>query len=140
MTVSEFEVVEVVNAVWQSMLGMECYDMGPEAALDDQEAALPPLAEGATLGCRQVEPLPHETKPPARFTEATLIRKLEEEGVGRPSTYATIIGTIQDRGYVRKTGSQLVPTFTAMAVTVRLPPPAESSCRVRPWPAMLAVT
>jgi DNA topoisomerase-1 len=89
----------------------------PEAALDDQEAALPPLSEGATLGCRQVDPLPHETKPPARFTEATLIRKLEEEGVGRPSTYATIIGTIQDRGYVRKTGSQLVPTFTAMAVT-----------------------
>lgn len=89
----------------------------PEAALDDQEAALPPMTEGMILGCKKVDALPHETKPPARFTEATLIRKLEEEGVGRPSTYATIIGTIQDRGYVRKNGSQLVPTFTAMAVT-----------------------
>ncbi len=67
--------------------------------------------------CRELEPLSHETKPPARFTEATLVRALEAEGIGRPSTYATIIGTIQDRGYVRKQGSQLVPTFTAMAVT-----------------------
>jgi len=58
----------------------------------------------------------HETTPPARYTEASLVRKLEEEGVGRPSTYASIIGTVQDRGYVRKNGSQLVPTFTALAV------------------------
>lgn len=62
-------------------------------------------------------PLFHKTNPPARYTEATLVRKLEEEGIGRPSTYASIISTIQDRGYVRKQGSQLVPTFTAMAVT-----------------------
>src|SRR5262249_9078100 len=56
-------------------------------------------------------------KPPARYTEATLVRMLEAEGIGRPSTYASIIGTIQDRGYVVKTGNQLIPTFTAMAVT-----------------------
>ena len=62
-------------------------------------------------------PLQHFTQPPARYTEASLVKKLEEEGVGRPSTYASIISTIQDRGYARKNGSQLVPTFTAMAVT-----------------------
>ncbi len=89
----------------------------PEAALDDTEAALPPLQESQTLDCRQLDPLPHETKPPARYTEATLVRTLEAEGVGRPSTYASIIGTIQDRGYVRKSGNQLIPTFTALAVT-----------------------
>lgn len=89
----------------------------PEAALDDQESALPPLAENDALDCRRLEPLSHETKPPARYTEATLVRELEANGVGRPSTYASIIGTVQDRGYVRKSGNQLVPTFTAMAVT-----------------------
>ncbi len=62
-------------------------------------------------------PLQHFTQPPARYTEASLVRKLEQEGVGRPSTYASIISTIQDRGYVRKSGNQLVPTFTALAVT-----------------------
>lgn len=89
----------------------------PEAALDDQEASLPLLTAPDTLACRELDPVGHETKPPARYTEATLVRALEAEGVGRPSTYASIIGTIQDRGYVRKQGSQLVPTFTAMAVT-----------------------
>ncbi len=89
----------------------------PEAALDDQEAALPPLTTESRLDCKELEALSHETKPPARFTEATLVRTLEAEGIGRPSTYASIIGTIQDRGYVRKQANQLVPTFTAMAVT-----------------------
>lgn len=89
----------------------------PEAALDDQEAALPPLQEGERLACRALEALAHETKPPARYTEATLVRTLEAEGIGRPSTYASIISTIQDRGYVVKQGQQLVPTFTALAVT-----------------------
>jgi DNA topoisomerase-1 len=89
----------------------------PEAALDDQEAALPPLSEGTNLGCDKLDAISHETKPPARFTEATLVRELEADGIGRPSTYASIISTIQDRGYVRKVGNQLVPTFTALAVT-----------------------
>src|SRR5262245_10492903 len=89
----------------------------PEAALDDQEAALPALAAGDELSCRGLEAISHETQPPARFTEATLIRALEADGIGRPSTYASIIGTIQDRGYVVKAGNQLCPTFVAMAVT-----------------------
>jgi DNA topoisomerase-1 len=89
----------------------------PEAALDDQEAALPPLAENQPLALGQLDSLRHETKPPARYTEATLVRELESDGIGRPSTYASIISTIQDRGYVRKVGNQLIPTFTAMAVT-----------------------
>lgn len=89
----------------------------PEAALDDSEAALPPLAEQDKLGCQTLESVGHETKPPARYTEATLVRALEADGIGRPSTYASIIGTIQDRKYVVKTGNQLVPTFTAFAVT-----------------------
>ena len=88
----------------------------PEAAIEDQDAALPELKEGETLSCQQIEALSHETKPPARYTEASIVRKLEEEGVGRPSTYASIIGTIVERDYVRKVGSQLVPTFTALAV------------------------
>ncbi|ADG68026.1 DNA topoisomerase I [Planctopirus limnophila DSM 3776] len=89
----------------------------PEGALEDSEAALPPMEKGQKLTCKEVQALAHETKPPARYTEATLVKTLEEEGIGRPSTYASIIGTIQDRGYVRKQGNQLVPTFTAMAVT-----------------------
>lgn len=89
----------------------------PEAALDDQESALPPLAPGNELFCHELEANSHDTQPPARYTEATLIRALEADGIGRPSTYASIIGTIQDRGYVVKVGNQLRPTFTAMAVT-----------------------
>ncbi|HLQ44306.1 MAG TPA: type I DNA topoisomerase, partial [Planctomycetaceae bacterium] len=89
----------------------------PEAALDDQEAALPPLAELEMLALQQLDSLRHDTKPPARFTEATLVRELESDGIGRPSTYASIISTVQDRGYVRKVSNQLIPTFTAMAVT-----------------------
>jgi DNA topoisomerase-1 len=89
----------------------------PDAALDDQESALPPMQTGDSLAVRELETVSHETQPPARFTEATLIRTLEADGIGRPSTYASIISTIQDRGYVVKAGNQLRPTFTAMAVT-----------------------
>jgi DNA topoisomerase-1 len=89
----------------------------PEAALEDRDQPLPELAEGDTPDCKKVEANGHETKPPARYTEASLVRVLEREGIGRPSTYATIIDTIVHRGYVRRHGSQLVPTFTAFAAT-----------------------
>ncbi len=89
----------------------------PEAALEDRDTALPPLKEHDKIGLQKIEPLGHETKPPARYTEATLVKKLEAEGVGRPSTYASIISTVQDRGYVNKTGNQLIPTFKAFAVS-----------------------
>jgi DNA topoisomerase-1 len=89
----------------------------PEAALDDTESALPAMAEGDSLNLGEIVPLSHETQPPARFTEATLTGTLEAAGIGRPSTYASIISTILDRGYASKNGSQLLPTFTGMAVT-----------------------
>ena len=92
----------------------------PDAELDDQERRLPPLAEGDTAQVVAAEAGGHETKPPARFTEASLIRKLEELGVGRPSTYASIMSTIVERGYVWKRGSAMVPTFTAFATVTLL--------------------
>ena len=92
----------------------------PETELDDKEKLLPPLTEGDALAVQRLEPTGHETRPPARFTEASLVQRLEEEGVGRPSTYASIMTTIQDRGYVWKKGSALVPTFTAFGVVALL--------------------
>ena len=89
----------------------------PDAALENQDAPLPPLAVGEDVDCRELQAVGHETKPPARYTEATLVKALEAEGIGRPSTYATIIDTIQERGYVFKQRKELVPTFTAFAVT-----------------------
>ena len=89
----------------------------PEAALETQEIFLPELEKGNTAELNNLESISHETKPPARFTEATLVKELEKRGVGRPSTYATIISTIQDRGYVKNEGKTLIPTFTAFAVT-----------------------
>jgi len=88
----------------------------PKSELDDREKILPPLAEGDPLAVERLEPTGHETRPPARYTEASLVQKLEELGVGRPSTYASIMTTIQDRGYVFKKGPALVPTFTAFGV------------------------
>ncbi|WP_420126931.1 type I DNA topoisomerase [Longimicrobium sp.] len=89
----------------------------PDAALEDREEPLPPLAAGDDLALRALEALSHATQPPARYTEATLVKMLEQEGIGRPSTYASIIGTVIDRGYVERVSNQLVPTFTAFAVT-----------------------
>lgn len=84
---------------------------------EEKEERLPKLKVGDVLTSEKLNPVGHETKPPARFTEASLIQMMEKEGIGRPSTYASIIGTIQDRGYVRKAGNALVPTFTALVVT-----------------------
>lgn len=89
----------------------------PEAALENQEVILPALNEGDHPNCKQLEALGHETQPPARYTEASLVKTLENEGIGRPSTYASIISTIIDRGYVQMRGNALTPTFTAFAVT-----------------------
>ncbi|MEL7060969.1 MAG: type I DNA topoisomerase [Acidobacteriota bacterium] len=89
----------------------------PDAELGDQENILPPLALGQELHLASLNAEGHATKPPYRYTEASLVKKLEEEGIGRPSTYASIISTIQDRGYVVKNGNELTPTFVALAVT-----------------------
>lgn len=89
----------------------------PEAALEDREVILPPLQQGDRPECQEIETLSHETKPPARYTEASLVKTLESEGIGRPSTYASIIGTIVDRGYIYLSKNTLIPTFTAFAVS-----------------------
>lgn len=92
----------------------------PDAALEDRDSPLPPLRVGETVALEELEAVGHETKPPSRYTEATLVKTLENEGIGRPSTYASIISTIVDRGYAEMNGSQLAPTFTAFAVTALL--------------------
>ncbi|MCY4512703.1 MAG: DNA topoisomerase, partial [Bdellovibrionales bacterium] len=85
---------------------------------DEKKAPpLPPLSKGEKLKYETISPLSHETQPPPRYNEASLIQKLEKEGVGRPSTYAPIISTIQNRGYVQKVNKTLAPTFTALVVT-----------------------
>ncbi|TAE02645.1 MAG: type I DNA topoisomerase [Oscillatoriales cyanobacterium] len=92
----------------------------PDAALEDQEVILPALKVGDKPNCKDLEAVGHETQPPARYTEASLVKTLESEGVGRPSTYASIIGTIVDRGYAKLVANALIPTFTAFAVTTLL--------------------
>ncbi|NCN39651.1 type I DNA topoisomerase [bacterium] len=89
----------------------------PNAALEDREVLLPDLVVKETVKTNDMQADPHETKPPSRFTEAALIQVLEKEGIGRPSTYASIISTLIDRSYVRKNGNAMNPTFTGMAVT-----------------------
>jgi DNA topoisomerase-1 len=83
---------------------------------DDQEHRLPPLAEADPLDVLRLAPAEHSTRAPARYTEASLVKELEDREIGRPSTYATILGTILDRGYVFKKGTALVPSFLAFAV------------------------
>ena len=89
----------------------------PDAALEDQEVILPNLKVGDHPQCNELEAVGHETQPPARYTEATLVKTLESEGIGRPSTYASIIGTIIDKDYAQLVNNALIPTFTAFAVT-----------------------
>jgi DNA topoisomerase-1 len=92
----------------------------PTADLDDRERRLPPLAEADPLDVLRLAPAEHSTRPPARYTEASLVKELEDREIGRPSTYASIIGTILDRGYVFKKGTALVPSFLAFAVVTLL--------------------
>ncbi|ARJ06069.1 DNA topoisomerase 1 [Cnuibacter physcomitrellae] len=89
------------------------------ASTEPAEAKLPNLAEGQALAAREIEAAGHDTTPPPRYTEASLVKALDELGIGRPSTYASIISTIIDRGYVTPRGQALVPSWTAFSV-VRL--------------------
>ena len=99
---------------------LAAYEVGKDVSDDeDEEARLPQLTEGQQLSASTIEAVAHATKPPSRYTEPTLIAALEELGIGRPSTYASIIATIQNRDYVWKKGQALIPSWLAMAV-VRL--------------------
>ncbi|HEV7534297.1 MAG TPA: type I DNA topoisomerase, partial [Acidimicrobiia bacterium] len=88
----------------------------PDAELEDRESRLPAVEQGESVANESLEAAGHSTQPPARYTEASLVAELEARGIGRPSTYASVIQTIQDRGYVWKKGSALVPSWTAFAV------------------------
>ena len=97
----------------------QVYQEVAEENEDEKEALLPTLKVGDSVGIESITANGHNTSPPARYTEPTLVKRLEEEGIGRPSTYASILGTIINRGYVWKKGQALVPSWTAFAV-VRL--------------------
>ena len=92
-------------------------ESGTEGGGRAADRRLPAMREGDALGCTELHAEGHTTTPPARYTEASLVKDLEERGIGRPSTYAAIIATIVDRGYVRKKGTSLIPTFLAFSVT-----------------------
>lgn len=96
---------------------LKVYDETREDETGEDKGTLPSLKKGDLLDCKQINKVHHETKPPARYTEASLIQIMEKEGIGRPSTYASIITTIQNRGYVKKVSGRLIPTFVALIVT-----------------------
>jgi len=93
------------------------YDETREEDVSEEQAKLPVLAEGNQLEVLEAVAKTHQTQPPARFTEASLVKALEEQGIGRPSTYAAIISTIINKGYVTKHGSAMVPEWIAFTVT-----------------------
>src|ERR1700686_1397913 len=95
-------------------------DTKPVEPDDEQDIMLPPLTQGEKLRLLELLPKQHFTQPPPRFTEASLVKALEEQGIGRPSTYAPTIGTIQDRGYVQKEGRALQPTELGLQVNDQL--------------------
>jgi DNA topoisomerase I len=101
---------------------VESREESAEPAEDEQEAVVPPLVEGEVLRLRSLDPKQHFTQPPPRYTEASLVKTLEELGIGRPSTYAQILGTIQDREYVRREKGTLFPTELGIQVTDMLVP------------------
>ncbi|MPZ82064.1 MAG: type I DNA topoisomerase [Actinophytocola sp.] len=95
---------------------VEAVDSEEGGEADDAERRLPHLTKGQDVTATELNPDGHTTSPPPRYTEASLVKTLEELGIGRPSTYASIINTIQDRGYVWKKGSALVPSWIAFSV------------------------
>ncbi|WP_026756381.1 type I DNA topoisomerase [Sediminimonas qiaohouensis] len=100
---------------------LKVYEEGrDDTAADDDDRRLPQIMQGEAAGKNGVTPEQHFTQPPPRYTEATLVKRMEELGIGRPSTYASVIGTIQDREYVRKEGNRLFPEDKGRIVTVFL--------------------
>ncbi len=99
---------------------MRIYEEGRDDVVDDDDKVLPQISQGEATPKRTVTPEQHFTQPPPRYTEATLVKKMEEIGIGRPSTYASIVTTIQDRGYVRKEKNRLFPEDKGRLVTVFL--------------------
>ncbi len=95
---------------------IEGLDEDTNATGDEQEATLPSVTEGDSVSCHELVAAGHSTRPPARYTDASLVKELEERGIGRPSTYASVIQTILDRGYVYRRGQALIPKWTAFAV------------------------
>ena len=111
--------IKADSALFQAS-GLRIVSPGFYRVYKDQEETsklLPSFKKGQELKCLKLENQKKQTQPPFRYNEASLIQKLEKEGIGRPSTYAPVISTIQDRGYVKKQGKNLAPTFTALAVT-----------------------
>ena len=99
---------------------LKVYEEGRDDVVDDDDKRLPAVTKGDALGQKTVTPEQHFTQPPPRYSEATLVKRMEELGIGRPSTYASIIGTIQDREYVRKESGRLVPEDKGRLVTIFL--------------------
>ena len=106
-----------MSASGQVVLFPGWYAVLPPRGDGDGDAVLPPISEGEAATLESLEPNRHETQPPARYTEASLVRKLEQDGLGRPSTYAAVIGTLAQRDYVSRKGQTLTPTFLGFAVT-----------------------
>ena len=99
---------------------LKVYEEGRDDVVDDDDKRLPQVSQGDKLDKRSVTPEQHFTQPPPRYTEATLVKRMEELGIGRPSTYASIVTTIQDRGYVLKDGQRLIPEDKGRLVTAFL--------------------
>ncbi len=116
---NETAVFRATGTTWDFLGFRRAYVEGNDDEIDageEQEATLPAVTSGDSVACESLTPAGHATRPPARFTDASLVKELEERGIGRPSTYASVIQTIQDRGYVWRKGQALIPHWNAFAV------------------------
>jgi DNA topoisomerase-1 len=104
-------------AVYQEFIEKKKEEPGAQPEEEDASRALPPLAQGDRLTLQKLDPKQHFTQPPPRFTEASLVKEMEENGIGRPSTYASILSTLQNREYVEKTEGKFIPSELGMTVT-----------------------